>query len=157
MSMIRRMHAWLQIGRLALRQRRGAIAVEMAIVAPILALCLISVYDLGNALQQHIRLREAVRAGGLFAQTYPDDLSGIQSAVTSAVSDWNNVSVSTPNRYCECWNLANNTFSSTNSCNSECSSGTQLGFVSVSASRPFSAMFLTGITTILARHEVRYQ
>ena len=150
----------LQHGRNALRHRRATTAVEFALIAPILALCLTSVYDLGNALQQNIRMREAVRAGGLYAQFYAEDTTGIQNAVTGAVSNWTNVTVNSVTRSCECWNSSTVTFTSTIACadTSACTSGNaKQGFVTVQASRPFSAMFLPGITTTSVSHVTRYQ
>jgi Flp pilus assembly protein TadG len=144
------------------RQRRaGTTSVEFAMVASILAVCFISAYDLGNILQQHIRLREGVRAGGIFAQTYPDDSSGIQSAVTAALSGWSNVTVTTPTVTCDCWNTTANTATARVACTdssiTNCTN-TVRRFVTITASRPFSAMFLPGLgNSTSATHVVRYQ
>jgi len=142
----------------ALRRQEGTSAIEFGIIAAVMAVCLTSVVDLANLMQQNIRLREVVRAGGLFAQTYPDDPSGISAAVTAAASGWNNISVSTPTNYCQCWNTATNAYTSI-ACDNTCGSGTtKVGFVSITASRPYTPMFLTGLTnTLTATHVVRYQ
>ena len=150
----------LRHGRRVLRQRRGIVAVEFALIASVLAVSLSSVYDLGNALQQNIRMREAVRAGGLYAQYYSEDTTGIQNAVTAAVSNWTNVTVNSVTRFCECWNSTTNAFTATISCadTSTCASGNaKQGFVTVTASRPFNAMFLPGMTTTSVTHVTRFQ
>jgi Flp pilus assembly protein TadG len=51
-------------------ERRGATAVEMAIVAPIVMLLLMAIVDLGLAVYSHICLAEAARAGARFAAVH---------------------------------------------------------------------------------------
>jgi Flp pilus assembly protein TadG len=140
-----------------LHRREGTAAAEFGIIAAIMVVCLISVFDLANMLQQHIRLREAVRAGGLFAQTYSTDSSGIVNAVTQAASGWSDINVSTPNRYCQCWNTSSNTYSNS-TCDTDCSGGaTLVGYVSITASRPFSPLFLPMPGNTTTTHVVRFQ
>jgi Flp pilus assembly protein TadG len=74
--------------RRLIRQTRldghGVAAVEFALVAPILLAILLSIYDLGNAIQQRSALQQAVRAGGRYAMTYPDRADGIVAAIKQA-------------------------------------------------------------------------
>jgi Flp pilus assembly protein TadG len=73
--------AW--IGRRGLAPglgRRGLAAVEFAVAAPIIMLVFGAVYDLGRAIDQTIRLANAVRAGAQYALAYPD-----QTACTEPV------------------------------------------------------------------------
>jgi Flp pilus assembly protein TadG len=71
------------------RDRRGVSAIEFAIIAPIAATVMLAAFDLGNAAQQQIALREAVRTGGQYAIHFPTNPSDIRAAVTSALpSGW---------------------------------------------------------------------
>lgn len=150
-----------QLARLG-RNEHGGPAMEFALIGPVLAVCLVFVYDLGNALQQHIRMREAVRAGGLYAVSFPTDFTGMVSTVSAAVPDWNasneGLSVRTVSWNCYCWTSVTNT-SSALDCASSCSTSTQelQRFVSFSATKSFSALFLTNITLISVNHVSRVQ
>jgi Flp pilus assembly protein TadG len=50
--------------------RRGATAVELAIVAPVVMLLLMAIVDLGLAVYSHICLAEAARAGARYAAVH---------------------------------------------------------------------------------------
>ena len=125
---------WLSQLRRLLRDRRGGPAMEFAVIAPILLACMIAVFDLGSALQQRIRLAEAVRAGGLYAVSYPTtggsnalNTTAIANAVTNAVPDWTDLTVATPTETCICWNQSTSV-STNQSCTPSltCASGSEL-------------------------------
>src|ERR1700752_1039660 len=67
------------------QDRRGASAIEFALIGSLLATSMLGIYDLGNAAQQEIQLQEAVRSGGAFAIDWPTNMVGIQNAVASAL------------------------------------------------------------------------
>jgi Flp pilus assembly protein TadG len=118
------------------RDRRGASALEFGAVGAVLAGLLLGVWDVGNAVQQQIRLTEALRAAAEYARSFPTDSTGISDAVTRALpSGWTNVTVSV------------------------CAAPTctPQGFISLSASRPFSAALIRSITSISASYVIRYQ
>lgn len=52
-------------------RERGAALVELALVAPVLALFAVGVVDLGRAYQLKARLTNAAREGAVFAQYFP--------------------------------------------------------------------------------------
>ncbi len=154
--------------RMLLQDRRGGPAMEFAVISPILVVCTIFAYDLGNALQQRIRLAEAVRAGGLYALYYPtqSDLSvnstAIAAAVTNAVPEWTDVSVSTPVMACYCWDRTTSTFGSAVTCSTAdsttCGSTGELRrYITISASRPFRPVLMTNLSSVSYSHVVRYQ
>jgi Flp pilus assembly protein TadG len=147
-----------QLRRLA-NDRSGGPALEFAIIAPILVVCLIFTFDLGNALQTRIRLGEAVRAGGLYATSYNDDMTLVATAVTNAVPDWTDVTVATPVLACYCWASSTGVFTTvTCSTVTSCASGSEMRrYVSISVSRPFSPILLTNISTIAFDHVARVQ
>jgi len=45
------------------RDRRGVAALELASILPVLAITLMAVIDLGDTIQQNLRLEAAARAG----------------------------------------------------------------------------------------------
>ena len=138
---------------------------EFAVIAPILLACMIAVFDLGSALQQRIRLAEAVRAGGVYAVSYPTtggsnalNTTAIANAVTNAVPDWTDLTVATPTETCICWNQSTSV-STNQSCTPSltCASGSELRrYITISASRPFNPVLMSNITTLAFSHVVRY-
>lgn len=147
------------------RNKRGGPALEFALIAPILTTCLIFVYDLGNSLQEHIRLREAVRAGGLYAVYFNASFDGMTSAVRAAVPEWtpDNVSLTVPavTWACYCWTSTTNVSAPT-ACTpaapGNCASSVEMQrFVSFRATKRFSAIFLTNMSLVSVNHVVRVQ
>ena len=138
------------------RDRRGAAALEFGVVAGLLVILLLGVWDLGNAAQQEIRMQEALRAAAEYARSFPTNTTGISAAITAALpSDWTNVTVATPVDSCACWAPGTGT---TASSNCSCPSGTTLArFLTLAASRPFSAMLIQSLTSISASYVLRYQ
>lgn len=145
-----------RLRRLA-NDRKGGPAMEFAIIAPILLVCLIFTFDLGNALQTRIRLGEAVRAGGLYATSYSDSMTDIATAVTNAIPDWTNVTVATPVLACYCWSSSTNIYTTvTCSSTSSCVAGSEMRrYVTISASRPFAPILMTSISSIDFNHVAR--
>ena len=85
-----------------LSNRKGNIAVETALLFPILALLGAGVGDFGYGVYDHMQLVSAVRAGAQYAVKAPDDVAGVQAAVEGALSaEPGTVSV-TVSAACEC-------------------------------------------------------
>lgn len=55
------------------RRDRGVSALEFVLVAPVVMFIMTAVADIGNALQQAVRLEAAARAGAQVAFTHPGD------------------------------------------------------------------------------------
>lgn len=70
------------------RRDRAVSALEFALVMPTLVLILLAIADLGNAMQQSIRLSAAARIGAQVALSQPQDTAAIRAAVTSALTGW---------------------------------------------------------------------
>src|SRR3954451_24792019 len=64
----------------------GISALEFVVIAPLMLTMVLGVYDVGNAIQQSIELRQAVRAGGQYALAFPDALD-IPSKISAAITD----------------------------------------------------------------------
>lgn len=130
--------------------RRGIAAVEFGLIAPVLVLVLLSVADLGNALQQSQRLTAAARAGALYAASFPTDAAGVQATVQGMLPGWQDVTVPSPAISCECPG------SGAVDCAAACAAGLQR-FISVSASRPFAALLWRGLSRLEAHVALRLQ
>ena len=68
------------------RDRRGSMAVEFAMIAPLLALILTTVIELGLAIITQFNVQEAVLAGANSASHNGWNAANIKTAVTSAYS-----------------------------------------------------------------------
>jgi Flp pilus assembly protein TadG len=66
------------------RCRRGAVAVEMAMVTPVLAIAVLGVADFGLAVNERMQLSSAARVGAQVAMTNPADTGRITQAVQQA-------------------------------------------------------------------------
>lgn len=67
--------------RSAARCKRGAIAVEFALIAPVLAALALGLFEYFGATHQAMQLASAARAGAEYAMSYPSDSAGIEQAV----------------------------------------------------------------------------
>ena len=63
------------------RCKRGAIAVEFALIAPVLAALALGLFEYFAATHQAMQLASAARAGAEYAMSYPSDSAGIEQAV----------------------------------------------------------------------------
>lgn len=141
-----------------LLHRRGAASLEFALILPILTLIMIATADLGNAIQQSIRLETAARAGAQFALAYPGqstcasvtDATCIQGQVRTALNGWTDITVGTPTLRCVC---PGNTGVD---CSNEatCSTWTEQ-YLTITVSRPHVPLLFTPFPTIEGRAEVR--
>lgn len=132
--------------------RRGVAVVEFGFIAPIMVISLVAVYDLGNALQQNIRLNQAVRAGGLYAMEYGgSQVNGnspefqIRSIVQTAASP---LSLSTNTAQCFC-------ATTTVSCLTTCSPVTAPRTVRITATAALNAIFLINLQSTTAQYVER--
>jgi Flp pilus assembly protein TadG len=72
--------------------RRGVAALEFALIAPVLILLLLGVYDIGNAVDEQMVLQQALRAAGQYAISFPNSSDGILAAIQQGYpSSWTGV------------------------------------------------------------------
>jgi hypothetical protein len=64
----------------------GSVAAEFALMAPIIVLIATGIADFGMLATNSAGLAATARIGAEYARTYPDDASGIQHAMQSAMS-----------------------------------------------------------------------
>lgn len=139
--------------------RRGATALEFAIVTPLMVTIILGTFDIGNILQQRIKLTDAVRTGGQYASSYPTDSTGIVTTVRGALpAGWTNVTVSTPTTRCTCWTSgveAEASCSDSPVCPG--SNSTPARYLTLTAARPNAPLLLLTLTSTSASYVARVQ
>jgi Flp pilus assembly pilin Flp len=117
--------------RAAVRDTRGAAAIEFGIMIPLLSLMVVSVMDIGLAVYRKMQVENAAQAGAQYAITRGFDASGVSSAVTSATNSTVVVPSPEPVQFCGCPTSAG---VSPVSCGALCEGGAKAGtYVKVSA------------------------
>jgi Flp pilus assembly protein TadG len=114
-----------------LRDAKGASAVELALVTPMLLILLLGLFEFGMAVNEKSKVTAAARAGAQLALTGTTDTATITNAVTAATgltpADLT-VNIST---FCECQD------GTSVQCNGTCPVGTVRTFVTVDVSKPY--------------------
>lgn len=127
------------------RSKDGAIAVEFAFVAPILATLLWAGYDFGQVIEEKIRLTNAAVAGVQYAvqsTANAQNASAIQSAVRTAANDGTNAIAVTASLACTCED------GSTITCGTGiCASGVPIQQATVTVQENFSVSVATPFFT----------
>jgi len=122
---------------------RGVSALEFAFVAPVLALLVMGGIDLGNAVQQTLRLEAAARAGAQYAFSRPDDANGITAAIRANLPGWDNIVIPSPAKICRCPN------GGTVPCQGgSCGNDAPAIYITVRVTRPFTASTPVSATVI---------
>jgi Flp pilus assembly protein TadG len=141
---------------------RGVSALEFALTAPIIAFVMLIVADIGNGLQQIVRLEAAARAGAQVAFTEPDEPEAIRTAVRESLQYWPLTTDSPPGDVtvtssftCMCVNTATTFNCTTGDPESSCGSPDFRQYVSVTVSRPARALLWVPITTLRGNVELR--
>ncbi|WP_137127794.1 TadE family protein [Roseomonas sp. HF4] len=141
------------------RSQSGAVAVEFALVSPVLIVILLATADIGNAIQQMIRLEVAARAGAQIAMTNPTNSAGIQTAALQNLSDWVPVGAQNCAPGGVCVSIQHQCGTSPNSLVSCPGNFTEtdvvLEYVSVSVSRPYTPLFIVSERTLSGYVEFR--
>jgi Flp pilus assembly protein TadG len=123
------------------RDRSGVAAVELGLIAPVLAAILIPMIDLGVGAYDKMRVQNAAAAGAQWALANPTAYSAtsIQTAAQSATSLLANVAVAST-QTCNC--LSGNTLGAAVPCANTCPDGSSPGtFVGVTTTYSYSLLF----------------
>lgn len=148
------------LGRL--RDRRGIAAMELALIAPVLLLMLLSTYDVASAMWRTTRLEMAARAGAQYAFARPQDSAGIASAALGQLAGWTGVTVASTVMACRCDN-GSAVDCATGTCQSGSATLAPIGSVSVTLTQPFrfsspiSAAIFPGFSTLRGNVELRFR
>ncbi len=126
---------WRSLGHAA-DDVRGAAAVEIAILAPVLAVVLVCTADLGLGLFRAMQVQNAAQAGAQYAVARGFTASAISAAVTSATSFGAISATPAPVQFCGCPSSAGVT---SVTCGSTCTGGSVAGtYVTASATATYT-------------------
>jgi Flp pilus assembly protein TadG len=133
-----------------LRERGGAAAVELALVAPFLAVILAGIATYAPELDKAHKMREAVSTGALYVMTGGSDATSIQNVSLQAWSGHVSGDTVSVAQWCACTGT-------TQSCNSLCPDGVTLpeGYTSITAAStyvgPLGSQALSAVQTVRTR------
>jgi Flp pilus assembly protein TadG len=85
-----------------IKRESGVAAVEFAIIAPLLAIILVGVTELGFAVRQQMQVQEAAAAGAQYASLKGWDPTNISLAVTNTASNSGITATPAPTSFCGC-------------------------------------------------------
>ena len=136
----------------------GVVAIELALLLPILMLLLMGGVEFGRAIHHKMQLASAVRAGAAYATLSTFDgsteldsvaeetgrlctfspLPNIQDTMCQATNLTSSAVTVTPTRFCEC--DVSGTVTTSANCTSTCTGGTLREYVTVTASEDFTTL-----------------
>lgn len=96
---MKRLRKWIQI---FCRDRAGVSTLEFTIIAPVLLLMVMGIYDVGRAAHDTMRLETAARAGVEYALRAPADSAGIQNAALNTLAALDGAVVDPAIMTCSC-------------------------------------------------------
>lgn len=129
------------------RHRGGAAAVEMALVAPLLAGIMVGIANYAPELDQAHKMRDAVQAAGTYVMTGGTDPTAIQAVATNAWTGYASGDAVSVTQWCSCAGV-------TGSCNTLCADSTvPQGYTQISASMTYVGPL--GSTPLSASQTVR--
>ena len=136
----------------------GSVALEFAIVAPLLLLITIGIADIGLLTTRAAALASATRIGAQYAKLHPADTAGIRNAISSSENFTPPLTIpGNFSKMCECSDQSS--IACTISCAAAGRSGPNRVFIRISASQPFIPFLpLPGLPGILtSATEIRLQ
>lgn len=127
------------------RSRLGSVAIELALLAPVLAGILIAVVDFGSYIYSSMQMQSASRAGAQYAiqsSGNSSDATAISDAVLASSSDLQSgISVASVT-FCACADGSSTAVSATTGCSGTCAGGESPALtVQVTVSNTFTPMF----------------
>jgi Flp pilus assembly protein TadG len=84
------------------RDERGVSAVEFALVAPVLLICLIGIYDVGSMVYKRTDMHAALRSGTQYFMNGGDDLAKAENIVEQAWTTKPDQVTVQAERFCQC-------------------------------------------------------
>jgi Flp pilus assembly protein TadG len=125
-----------------LRCESGQNLVEMALVAPLLALMLVGAVDLGRAFYFAIQVKAAAHAGATYGSQYPTDTTGMKTAADDNAQNIKGLTsyTSSASWGCECWDGTNKTAAATCSTTPPTCTTNTVYYVTVTVSGTYSTL-----------------
>jgi Flp pilus assembly protein TadG len=133
-----RPHPLFTKARFFCRCTQAVAAIEAALIAPLVLLMGIGIFDFGEAFFTEMQIQHAAQAGAQYAMAHGFDATSVSAAVTAATNFTSVSAVPAPNQFCGC---ATNLGVGQTSCTSTCSDGSAPGtYVTVSATGSYETM-----------------
>lgn len=127
--------AWTRAGTVR-RDRRGNVAIELALVTPVAMLLLIGIVDYGMAVYDNMQLASAVRSGAQYALRNSSDLDAVEDVVMGALTIDKETVNATATQVCGCAD------GETVDCSESCSdSSARRKFINIQAVQQHTALF----------------
>jgi Flp pilus assembly protein TadG len=123
--------------RLDLMSSEGGSFVELALILPLFLLIFVPTVDIGRALYMSIEVAAAAQAGAAYGIQNPTDISGMQTASASGVSNLSSVNA-TATYGCEC---SDGTSASASCTTTPTCTYNYVNYVDVVASVPYTPTF----------------
>jgi Flp pilus assembly protein TadG len=123
--------------RLDLMGSEGGSFVELALILPLFLLIFVPTVDIGRALYMSIEVAAAAQAGAAYGIQNPTDISGMQTASASGVSNLSSVNA-TATYGCEC---SDGTSASASCTTTPTCTYNYVNYVDVVASVPYTPTF----------------
>ena len=124
---------------------RGSVAIELALLAPVLAAILLGSVDLGSYIYEKMQIQSASRAGAQYAVQSPgnsQDPVSIAVAVRASSTDLATGATITTETFCSCSDGSETAVSGTTGCGGSCTGGEFPALsVRVTVSNTFTPVF----------------
>jgi hypothetical protein len=138
------------------RDRRGIASIEFAIVSGVLLTIVLAICDIGNMVQERMVMQRALRAGGLYARSFPTQTDGIVQAMQASLraswpNDWSSVVIDPPESSYACMGSSVPVIDPGN-CD-----GIPRYYVRLNVTRPYTPFLLSFITGNSVSYVVRVQ
>lgn len=118
-----------------IEDENGGPAIEFAMVASLIAICLPAMIDMATLINEKMKISGGMRAGEQYALKYPTDSTGIAQAIASASNLSSSSITVTTSEFCECSGVSN-------ICSSSCSYGVQLAkYLTITVNYDISSLY----------------
>lgn len=123
-----------------LASKSGSSAVEFALIAPVVGLLLLGMFDFSRLLSRKMAVDNAARAGAEYAVRFGYDSSNIAAAITAATSVSGISATPSPTQSCGCPDAASGI--AVVACGTNCPSGGSAGkYVIINAAADYNFLF----------------
>ena len=84
------------------RIRLGTVAIEFALIVPVLLMLLVGVVEVGHGVYQAMQVMDAAEAGGLYVAKHGWNSAAISAAVVNATGESGMTASPAPSQFCGC-------------------------------------------------------
>ncbi len=114
--------------------RRGGVAVEFALLMPLMLVLFLALYDFGMAAYENMSLTNAARVAGQYGVMNPLDSAGITAVATQSQTTWNAPPAVSSSIFCQCPD------GTSVDCSGACAAGPTNHFLRVLVQEPYQLL-----------------